>query len=150
MSVDNVSIDDLDLSDNIKTKLKNGAGIYNVGQLKEHTDADLMAIDNFGRASVAKVRSAVSNYTPPETPGEPEPAFANGPRNTGRPNTQREANLQAAAERSQVAALNAQQELRDLQKRFRGLCDDLLGAGNSPDQLRHYWPGYQSPEERGE
>jgi hypothetical protein len=64
--------------------------------------------------------------------------------------TQREANAMAAAERSGEAALHAQQELRAREKQFRGLCDDLVKAGNSPDQLREYWPAYQSPEERGE
>jgi len=62
--------------------------------------------------------------------------------------TLREERLGEAAQRSQAAALQAQQDLRDREGQFTNLCDALVEAGNDPGELRGYWDGYKSPDDR--
>lgn len=148
MSVEFASIEDLGLTPGQQTPLR-ASGIHTVGEIMAMSDVDLLKIENLGKAKLAAIRKRVQEYQEEEAP-EPErkaPPREDPPQ---RPQTFREERLQEATERIQLAALQAQQNLRLCEEQFQGLCDALVKVGNSPDELRKYWPEYRSPEERGE
>ena len=62
--------------------------------------------------------------------------------------TTNERRLKEAAERMQAHNLEQQTEVRRLHREWTRMCDDLLAAGNDVEQLRGYYPEYQTPEER--
>lgn len=66
------------------------------------------------------------------------------------PQTFKEDRQGEAIQRLQGHALTQQQRIQELQKILTRIGDDLVAAGNDPEQIRGYWPDYESPGERGE
>lgn len=131
---------ELEVSKTTLTTLFN-AGLKTIEDVQRLSDREFLNLPRCGQNRLDEVRNAIKGLPHP-TP-KPEKAKTNGG-----PQTFKEARLQDAAAASQKAALASQQALREREGQFRKLCDDLLGAGNTADELRAYWPEYRSPEER--